>query len=118
MSKEEHYIWVKPLYGKTEKEMKENIKRLEKENDKILDEICQDYINLQSQLDIANKKLDKINKITPLELAKTFHLLYESFAPSFGYETREETREFDENSNNGKLMIAVCEKILSIIGDE
>jgi replicative DNA helicase len=72
MSKEEHYIWVKPLYGKTEKEMKENIKRLEKENDKILDEICQDYINLQSQLDIANRKLDKIKEYCQEHLINTY----------------------------------------------
>lgn len=45
------------------------------------------------------------------KLARQFHTLYESMAPGFGYETRTETREFDPESNNGKLMIAVCSVI-------
>lgn len=45
-------------------------------------------------------------------LAEQFHFNYEELAPQFGYETREETREFDPESNNGKLMIAVCEQII------
>jgi hypothetical protein len=48
----------------------------------------------------------------PIELALTFHRYYEELAPRFGYETRTETRQFDPNSSNGRLMIAVCEKIL------
>lgn len=47
------------------------------------------------------------------ELAIAFHDIYERLAPSFGYETRLETRRFDENSANGRLMIAVCNEILS-----
>ena len=49
------------------------------------------------------------------KLAKRFHETYEKLAPLFGYETRQETKEFDENSPNGKLMIAVCGKILEIL---
>lgn len=45
-------------------------------------------------------------------LAKEFHNAYEELAPTFGYETREDTKEFDPESNNGKLMIAVCEQII------
>ncbi len=45
------------------------------------------------------------------ELAKQFHEIYERLAPSFGYETRIDTREFDPNSKNGKLMIAVTDEI-------
>ena len=30
----------------------------------------------------------------------------------FGYQTRKDTRNFDPDSKNGKLIIAVCEKIL------
>ena len=41
-------------------------------------------------------------------LARKFHETYERLAPSFGYETREDTREFDPTSNNGGLMMAVC----------
>ena len=47
-----------------------------------------------------------------VKLAKLFHQVYEDLAPSFGYETRIETKEFDENSKNGKLMIATCKAIL------
>lgn len=49
------------------------------------------------------------------ELAILFHDTYERLAPDFGYETREETREFDEETPNGRLMIAVCGEILKSI---
>ena len=55
---------------------------------------------------------DQENKITPQKLASLFHDTYETLAPSFGYETRKETREFNPKSTNGKLMIAVCKFIL------
>ncbi len=45
-------------------------------------------------------------------LAREFHELYESLAPNFGYSTNPDTRIFNTNSSNGKLMIAVCDKIL------
>ena len=48
-----------------------------------------------------------------INLAMKFHRYYEEFAPQYGYETREETREFDPESKNGKLMIKVCELILA-----
>jgi len=51
--------------------------------------------------------------MTPKELAILFHDLYEKLAPFYDYETRKETREFDKNSPNGKLMISVCEDILT-----
>jgi hypothetical protein len=41
--------------------------------------------------------------------ARRFHFLYEKLAPQFGYETRTSTREFDPESSNGKLMIAVTD---------
>jgi hypothetical protein len=43
--------------------------------------------------------------------ARAFHEAYERLAPQFGYETRAETREFDPESPNGKLMIAVCREL-------
>ena len=46
------------------------------------------------------------------KLARAFHDAYETLAPSFGYTTRPETREFDPNSANGRLMMAVCEVVL------
>lgn len=50
---------------------------------------------------------------TAEQAARFFHDTYEHLAPSFGYETRTETRQFDPTSPNGKLMIAVCGEILS-----
>ena len=47
-----------------------------------------------------------------LALAKQFHDTYERLAPSFGYETRPETRDFDPDSANGRLMVAVCQEII------
>ncbi len=46
-----------------------------------------------------------------IELAEKFHRLYEANAPVYGYKTRPETRNFDPDSPNGKLMIKVCEEI-------
>jgi hypothetical protein len=48
----------------------------------------------------------------PLVLAAHFHEAYERLSANFGYETRPETRVFDPESPNGKLMIAVCTEIL------
>lgn len=42
------------------------------------------------------------------DLARLFHDTYEKLAPLFDYETRTDTREFDPDSRNGQLMIAVC----------
>jgi hypothetical protein len=44
-------------------------------------------------------------------LARRFHELYEELAPQFGYATREDTRAFDPESANGRLMIAVCSRL-------
>jgi hypothetical protein len=51
-----------------------------------------------------------------LSLALKFHEIYERLAPSFGYETRQDTRAFDPESKNGKLMVAVCGEILAAVG--
>jgi hypothetical protein len=50
-----------------------------------------------------------------LELAILFHETYERLAPSFGYETRTDTRVFDPQSKNGKLMVAVCRELLATL---
>lgn len=59
-------------------------------------------------------------KITPEELAKAFHDIYERPDPQFGYETREESRVPWEHlpPANKRLMIAVAEIILLYIQDE
>lgn len=50
--------------------------------------------------------------MSPLRLATFFHDTYERLAPSYGYETRPETKRFDPDSPNGRLMIATCEAII------
>lgn len=47
-----------------------------------------------------------------VQLARKFHALYERLAPSYGYATREDTRQFDPTTTNGKLMVAVCSELL------
>jgi hypothetical protein len=53
-----------------------------------------------------------------LDLAILFHEIYERLAPSFGYETRTDTRTFDPESKNGRLMVAVCGEILKRLTPE
>lgn len=53
--------------------------------------------------------------MSPEQVARMFHECYERLAPSFGCETRKETRSFDAHSANGKLMIAVCEVVARAI---
>lgn len=48
---------------------------------------------------------------TPEQTARLFHDTYERLAPRFGYETRQDTKQFDPTSKNGKLMIAVCGEV-------
>jgi hypothetical protein len=50
--------------------------------------------------------------MTNLELAILFHETYERLAPSFGYETRPDTKAFDPESKNGRLMIAVVGEVM------
>ena len=45
-------------------------------------------------------------------IAREFHSRYERYAPSFGYLTRPETREFDPKSPNVMLMIAVVANMM------
>lgn len=49
---------------------------------------------------------------TELDFAILFHETYERLAPSFGYTTRTDTRKFDAESANGKLMIAVIGEVM------
>jgi len=59
--------------------------------------------------EVENAKPSQVS----INLAKKFHRLYEELAPKYGYETREDTKDFDSESQNGKLMIAVCERLLA-----
>lgn len=47
-----------------------------------------------------------------LKVAQDFHDTYERLAPQFGYETRKDTKKFDAESPNGRLMVAVCGQVL------
>jgi hypothetical protein len=49
----------------------------------------------------------------PERIARAFHDHYERLAPQFGYETRPETREFDPDSQNGRLMVATVKAVLA-----
>lgn len=53
-----------------------------------------------------------------LEITKKFHDTYEKLASEYAYETRKDTRVFDINSNNGKLMYATVNEIVSSILEE
>ena len=50
-----------------------------------------------------------------LEITKKFHDTYEKLASEYTYETREDTKVFDINSNNGTLMYATVNEIVSPI---
>jgi len=56
----------------------------------------------------------KIDEAYPeaYRLARRFHELYEQSAPLFGYETKDETKVFDPESPNGRLMAWVCYEIV------
>jgi len=51
----------------------------------------------------------------PVAWARRFHECYERLAPQYGYETRQETRVFDPESQNGQLMCAVMASMASIV---
>jgi len=70
-------------------------------------------ITSKAYLRWLEEKAGKVDTIvTGTRLAKDFHKWYEELAPEFGYETREDTKELDFDSKNGKLMLAVCERII------
>lgn len=48
-------------------------------------------------------------------VAREFHDAYERLAPSFGYVTRADTREFDPQSANGRLMMAVVSEVIAAL---
>lgn len=53
-----------------------------------------------------------------LRLAVLFHEIYERLAPSFGYETRADTKVFDPTTPNGRLMVAVCGELAGALHNE
>ena len=53
-----------------------------------------------------------------LEITKKFHDTYEKLSKDYDYETRKETRVFDINSSNGKLMYATVNEVIKPILEE
>lgn len=53
-----------------------------------------------------------------LEITKRFHDTYENLSKEYGYETREDTKLFNVNSNNGMLMYATVNEVISPILNE
>src|SRR3990167_5770697 len=58
---------------------------------------------------------DEFEMPNAIWLAKFFHDAYERLAPQYGYETRQDTKQFDHESPNGRLMAAVCEELRKAI---
>lgn len=46
-----------------------------------------------------------------IDKSRAFHEAYGRLAPKFGYETGEDTKEFDPTSRNGQLLIAVMKEL-------
>ena len=82
-----------------------------------VDETCDELLCPDDAEAILNEHaaLKRKLQMRPVSLARRFHNLYEEMAPLYGYETREETRVFDVGTPNGKLMIAVCARILDAL---
>lgn len=74
---------------------------------------------LREALNAWNKRAPlgeaKVQGLEATLLAEKFHHTYERLANQFAYETRKETRQFDRESPNGRLMIAVCAEIIKSI---
>ncbi len=98
----------------------ENGKRTEtfysKEEPTIEEEYLKDELKKYDGIDVVVLNKPEEPKQETLEeaakLALLFHNNYEKLAPSFGYETRQDTKEFDFKSNNGRLMVAVCSEVI------
>ena len=73
------------------------------------------HIHTDNDVDMILPQFTPIEIPSDEELAILFHNKYEELAPKFKYETKIETKKFNKDSNNGKLMIAVCKQILEIL---
>jgi len=69
----------------------------------------------EHERDAGDDMTARVKAMEPLDLAVMFHNAYEELAPQFGYETRPETRAFDPESKNGRLMVATCARILATL---
>jgi len=85
---------------------------------------CAKCLRTSEVVDMSNcpfcSKLNKSNLPMNIEkaypeayrVARRFHEFYESSAPAFGYKTKNETKEFDPESANGRLMAWVCYEVI------
>lgn len=71
--------------------------------------------NMTKNIENIIKEVSEREKKEMLEITKEFHDTYEKLASEYTYETREDTKVFDINSNNGKLMYATVNEIVSPI---
>jgi hypothetical protein len=83
--------------------------------DELIKFILERERNDQARRDAVSLPKSLGRRVDALSLATLFHETYERLAPSFGYVTRPETREFNATSDNGKLMVATCEAVLDIL---
>ena len=73
------------------------------------------HIHTDNDVDMILPQFTPIEIPSDEELAILFHNKYEELAPEFKYETRMQTKKFTKDSDNGKLMIAVCKEILQYL---
>src|SRR5690606_41919550 len=76
----------------------------------IIEPFTDNYYKLKKWLTTIGGQLEP--PVSGQQLAEQFNNLYEELAPQFGYKTKEESKIYSPESNNGKLMIAVSEQIL------
>lgn len=51
------------------------------------------------------------------QIARLFHDTYERLAPEYGYKTRPDTKQFDPETPNGRLMVAVARVVIDHLFD-
>ena len=73
------------------------------------------HIHTDNDVDMILPQFTPIEIPSDEELAILFHNKYELLAPKFNYETKIETKKFNKDSDNGKLMIAVCKEVLQYL---
>ena len=59
-----------------------------------------------------------MSNVNPLRLAGLLHDEYFRLAPSFGVKANQDKRKFRPTSPHGRLLRAVCEKLLKTINPE
>jgi hypothetical protein len=71
------------------------------------------FATVSAELDAARGV--PVDAMAAEALVHMFHNAYEELAPDYGYETRAETKVLDLDTPNGRLMTAVCARILAAL---